>query len=304
LGHRALRIFQVDAFTRNRFSGNPATVVLDAEGLADPALADIAREFAHAEVAFVLPPADTGHDLRIRFFNARKEAPFVGHATLAAHAVLLELGRRGLGVCRQLSGTGVVAVTAERDDADPSGPPALEFQQSAPELGAPLPFKTSLRVAEALGLAGERLHESLPVRVGRIGSARLLIPLADAPALDALAPHMDGLTTLGRELGVEGFFAFAFRRDPRGASTDSRMFCPALGIPEDPVSGNAHAMLAAYLYDVGLIGRGKTGFTGRQGAQIRRPGQVRVRIDLAQGRLVAVRIGGHAVIVSEGRLAS
>src|ERR1700680_3645831 len=107
-----LRIFQVDAFTRTRFTGNPAAVVLDADGQTDAALMSIAREFAQAEVAFVSAAPAGDHDVRLRFFNSRKETPFVGHATVAAHAVLLALGRRTAGAFRQHSGTGVVEVTA------------------------------------------------------------------------------------------------------------------------------------------------------------------------------------------------
>ena len=86
-------------------------------------------------------------------------------------------------------------------------------------------------------------------------------------------------------------------------ATDSRMFCPALGIPEDPVSGNAHSMLAAYLWDLGQFGKNSTPFIGRQGRQMNRPGQVNVRLEVDQGSLVAAHIGGTAVIVSEGTLA-
>ncbi|HUX72762.1 MAG TPA: PhzF family phenazine biosynthesis isomerase [Steroidobacteraceae bacterium] len=307
-----MRIFQVDAFTSSRFSGNPASVVLDADGLDEPELLGIAREFAHAEVAFVLPASAADHDLGLRFFNARKEAPFVGHATVAAHAVLLALGRRGLGVCRQRSGTGIIEVTAYRDapaDAAPADaaaadepPPKIEFRQSAPELDPPLPLKTTLRVAEALGLPGARLHETLPARLARKGSTRLLVPVADAQALGELAPRLDALCAIGREIGAEGFFAFSYASDAQAASTDSRMFCPALGIPEDPVSGNGHAMLAAYLFDAGLLAGEHPAFSGRQGAQMSRPGQVDVRLEIDRGRLLAVRIGGRAVIVSEGHL--
>jgi trans-2,3-dihydro-3-hydroxyanthranilate isomerase len=80
------------------------------------------------------------------------------------------------------------------------------------------------------------------------------------------------------------------------------MFCPALGIPEDPVSGNAHAMLAAYLWDMKQFGRAVT-FFGRQGKQMQRPGKVRVRLEVDAGELKAAHIGGTAVIVSEGTLA-
>ena len=295
-----VRIFQVDAFTRTRFTGNPATVVLDADGCDDHTLACIAREFAHAEVAFVCAPGGPDHDVRLRFFNSRKEAPFVGHATLAAHSVLLALGRREMGVCRQHSGTGIIEVRAH---PGAHGAAILEFRQTVPELDAPLPFKTTLRVAEALRLPATQLHEVMPARIARKGSTRLLVPVGDPAAIDALAPNLDTLTTLGNELGIDGFFAFFATRDRDSLSTDSRMFCPALGIPEDPVSGNAHSMLAFYLWELGQLGGGVTGFTGHQGRRMHRPGEVSVRLETADDTLVAAHIGGSAVIVSEGTLA-
>src|SRR5450432_3071326 len=298
-----LRIFQVDAFTSTRFTGNPATVVLDADGQSDATLLAVAREFSHAEVAFVFAASGPDHDVRLRFFNARKESPFVGHATVAAHAVLLALGRRGAGACRQHSGTGIIEVTAHAKQPA-SGPETLiEFRQTAPELDPPLPFKTTLRVAEALRLPATQLHEIMPARVARKGGARLLVPISDPRQLDTLAPNFDTLLSLGAELNVEGFFVFALTRNLDEWSTDSRMFCPALGIPEDPVSGNAHAMLAAYLWDLGQFGKNSSSFVGRQGRQMKRPGQVTVKLEVDQGNLTAAHIGGNAVIVSEGTLA-
>lgn len=298
-----MRIFQVDAFTATRFTGNPATVVLDADGQSDATLLAVAREFSHAEVAFVLAADGPDHDLRLRFFNARKEAPFVGHATVAAHAVLQALGRRNSGSCRQQSGTGIIEVTAHAEQAGTDSGTLIEFRQTTPELDTPLPFKTTLRVAEALRLPATHLHEIMPARVARKGSTRLLVPIADPRQLDALAPNFDTLLSLGNELGADGFFVFALNRHSDQWSTESRMFCPALGIPEDPVSGNAHAMLAAYLFDLGQFGKNSTTFIGRQGRQMKRPGQVSVKLEVEQGTLVAAHIGGTAVIVSEGTMA-
>ncbi len=298
-----MRIFQVDAFTSTRFTGNPATVVLDADGQSDATLLAVAGEFSHAEVAFVFAANGPDHDVRLRFFNARKEAPFVGHATVAAHAVLLTLGRRGAGACRQHSGTGIIEVNAQVDQAAAGAQSLIEFRQAVPELDPPLPFKTTLRVAEALRLPATQLHEIMPARIAHKGSSRLLVPIADARQLDALAPNVDTLLSLGTELGTEGFFVFALDRNSDELSTESRMFCPALGIPEDPVSGNAHAMLAAYLWDLGQFGKNSTTFIGRQGRQMKRPGEVNVKLEIDQGALVAAHIGGAAVIVSEGTLA-
>jgi PhzF family phenazine biosynthesis protein len=298
-----LRIFQVDAFTATRFTGNPATVVLDADGQSDATLAAVAREFSHAEVAFVCAANGPDHDVRLRFFNARKEAPFVGHATVAAHAVLLALGRRSAGVCRQHSGTGIIEVTAHVEQLAAGPATLIGFRQTVPDLDTPLPFKTTLRVAEALRLPATQLHEIMPARVARKGSSRLLVPIAEPRQLDSLAPNIDTLLALGSELGTDGFFVFALHRNSDEWSTESRMFCPALGIPEDPVSGNAHAMLAAYLWDLGQFGQNSTTFIGHQGRQMNRPGQVSVKIEVDQGNLVAAHIGGTAVIVSEGSLA-
>ncbi len=82
------------------------------------------------------------------------------------------------------------------------------------------------------------------------------------------------------------------------------MFCPALGIPEDPVSGNAHGMLGVYLVNQGLLKPkdGRVVFRGRQGMWVRRPGIVEVEVE-SSGRVAqSVRIVGDAVIVYEAEV--
>ncbi|MDB6097843.1 MAG: hypothetical protein QOK23_537 [Gammaproteobacteria bacterium] len=303
LGRFALRIFQVDAFTATRFTGNPALVILDADGQNEATMSAVAREFSHAETAFVFAADAPDHDVRLRFFNARKEAPFVGHATVAAHAVLFALGRRTAGISRQHSGTGIIEVSALIEQRAAGPETLIEFRQAVAQLDAPLPFKTTLRVAEALKLPATQLHDVMPARIARKGSSRLLVPISDHRHLESVAPNFETLISLGSELGAEGFFLFAVNRDSDEIWTESRMFCPALGIPEDPVSGNAHAMLAAYLWDLDQFGKKSTTFIGRQGYQMKRPGQVRVRLEIGKGELIAAHIAGTAVIVSEGTLA-
>src|ERR1700730_16006560 len=129
-----LRIFQVDAFTASRFTGNPATVVLDADGQSDATLHAVAREFSHAEVAFVFAANGPDHDVRLRFFNARKEAPFVGHATVAAHAVLLLVGGPSAGASAHHPGTGITGATARVEQLAAGPETLIEFRQTAPEL--------------------------------------------------------------------------------------------------------------------------------------------------------------------------
>jgi PhzF family phenazine biosynthesis protein len=79
------------------------------------------------------------------------------------------------------------------------------------------------------------------------------------------------------------------------------MFCPALGIAEDPVSGNAHGLLGGFLADLGLLHRegDRARFTGVQGQSLHRPGRVDVELEFADSRPTAVWISGQAVSIFE-----
>src|ERR1700730_10984563 len=81
---RKIQVHQVDAFTRDRFTGNPAGVVLNADGLSEAQMLAIARELNNADTAFILAPDNSEHGMRARFFTPRTEVGFVGHATDAA----------------------------------------------------------------------------------------------------------------------------------------------------------------------------------------------------------------------------
>src|ERR1700730_10238642 len=85
---RKIQVHQVDAFTREPFTGNPTGVVLNADGLTEAQMLAIARELNNAETAFILSPDGEDHTVRARFFTPRSEAGFVRHATVAAQYVL------------------------------------------------------------------------------------------------------------------------------------------------------------------------------------------------------------------------
>ena len=80
---KTYRIKHVDAFTTEPFCGNPAGVVLDARGLSDATMQQIAREMNLSETAFLLPPTLRSADLQIRWFTPAAEVPLCGHATIA-----------------------------------------------------------------------------------------------------------------------------------------------------------------------------------------------------------------------------
>lgn len=295
----SVRVFQVDAFTSRRFSGNPAGVVLDADALSADDMQALARELNNGDTAFLLQPDAADHDLRVRFFTPRREAAFVGHATLAAHAVLAALklpARR-----RQKQSSGLVEI----DTIEGASPPRIAIHQPPPVLPRPLAPQYLSAVLEALALTRADLDQRCPPVVAGQSGARVLLGIEHGATLGRLRPDAARLTALSEEIGAPGYFLFSLQPSVAEVHTEARMFCPALGIAEDPVSGNAHALLGAYLLQHQLLklatggsgSDGKIEFTGAQGHHLGRPGRVTVALSLAGGTLQSVSILGEAVIV-------
>lgn len=299
------QIFQVDAFTRERFSGNPAGVVLNAESLGDAEMQDLARELNNGDTAFVLRPDADDHDLRVRFFTPRTEAGFVGHATLATHAVLAALRAPDAApaprILRQRQRTGIVSVEQRLGDQ------GLEFwiRQPLPPLQAQLTAAALRPVLDALSLQEADLEPRCPATIAGLGSTRLLIGVKSGAVLARLQPDLARLQALSASVGAPGYFLYTLNPGVADCDTEARMFCPALGIPEDPVSGNAHAMLGSLLWSLGLLqpaASGQIGFNGRQGHFMRRPGQLRIELQGAGTASASVAIIGQAVIVFRAEL--
>jgi PhzF family phenazine biosynthesis protein len=293
---RNIQIHQVDAFTRTPFTGNPAGVVLNADGLDDAQMLAIARELNNADTAFIFSADGADHDLRARFFTPRTEAGFVGHATVAAHYVLSR--RRGATErLRQKSKAGIVEIEI-RGAGDER---RIAIRQKSPPIGRVLNDRERLAVLDALALATDDLDDRCPLRIVGAGSSRLMVGVRGAEQLKQLKPDPGRLNTLSAQLGAAGYFVFTLAPQSGGCLTESRMFCPALGIAEDPVSGNAHGLLGAYLASLGLLVHTgeRTSFCGIQGHYMQRPGRVTVELETRDGAVDGVWIIGQAVSIFE-----
>ena len=294
-----MQVFQVDAFTRTRFTGNPAGVVLDADALSDAEMLAVARELNNADTAFVLQPDGDDHDLRVRFFTPRTESSFVGHATVAAHYVLSRDGRVRLPL-RQKQKAGIVTVDVLGTDAARK----IAINQPAPSLGRELNDRERMAVLDALALSTADIDARCPLRIAGSSSTRLLVGVRGTEQLKQLKPDYARLTTLSAQLGAAGFFVFTLAPKVAAATVESRMFRPALGIPEDPVSGTAHGLLGAYLIANKLLPHDQQSarFTGAQGHYLKRAGHVDIELALVGDKLAGVRIIGQAEIVFETTL--
>ena len=236
-------IFQIDAFATRLFTGNPAAVIPLDRFPEDSVLQAIAAENNLAETAFLVPE---GGDYRLRWFTPALEVPLCGHATLASAAVVMERlqpGRRE-----------VVFHSA-------SGP--LRVQRTDTGYILDLPARPSEPIAIPPGLT-EALG-AVPVEVC-VNAFNYLARLESVASLRALAPDMSAIARLDRS----GVIVTA----PGDGNYDftSRYFAPAKGIPEDPVTGAAHCMLAPYW----TLRLGQTAFRAFQAS--RRGGEVLCRV--------------------------
>ena len=270
-------------------------MVLGAEQLNDDEMRRLARELHGTEVAFVLAADAADHDLEIRFFSPRREVSFIGHATIAAHYVRAIANGVPKGKVRQKSGSSIVEVEVSGKAPDLH----ITLHQSPASFGPLVPEERRAPVLDALGISSASLHPACPMQVMSKWNSRLLIGLNSPDVLESLQPNMEALIQLAPRVGADGFFVFAMRPNSDPLTTESRMFCPTIGVPEDPVSGNAHGMLGVYLLHHGmLVANGHPArLIGHQGRFVERPGQVEVQV-AASGRLAtAVQVAGDATIV-------
>jgi PhzF family phenazine biosynthesis protein len=215
----SIRITQVDAFTAKPFSGNPAAVCILDSAAPDEWMQNVALEMNLAETAFLFREGD---GYRLRWFTPVAEVALCGHATVATAHVLWEDGhlpKSETARFHTLSGL----LTAERED----GWIKLDFPAKVPTA-----CDAPDGLFEALGINAAQY-------VGR-NAFDYLVELAYEDEVRSLQPNM---TALAR---VDARGTIVTARSNGEFDFISRFFAPAVGVPEDPVTGSAHCALAPY----------------------------------------------------------
>jgi PhzF family phenazine biosynthesis protein len=257
-----LRLVQVDAFADRPFTGNPAAVVPLTEWLPDETMQAIAMENNLSETAFTVPDATGAADYELRWFTPTTEVALCGHATLASGHVLIQ-GER---VRFRTRKAGILEVRGGFAGYELDLPQTLVAPAQHPDL------------LEALRLPDAQVFLSTSG-----AEATAIILVADEAAVRACAPDMSKLG------GIELMAIVTAPGDTQDVV--SRVFVPAWGVDEDPVTGSAHAALAPFW--CGRLGRDS--FTAFQAS--RRGGHVHCR---RNGDRVV--LGGSCVTVLEGTL--
>ena len=256
-----LPIVQIDAFANRPFEGNPAAVMPLAAWLDDDVLQAIAAENNLSETAFLLPDDSGASDFELRWFTPAAEVALCGHATLASGHFVLSSDPERDAVAFRTRKAGILSVT-RAGDGYVMGLPAW----------APSP-KPMPEIVAALGVE--------PIETLWHEKGYALVIVADEEAVRAATPD-------GRALKALGPIVHIVSARGRTADVVSRVFTDYFDIPEDPVTGSAHAVMTPYWAQ--HIG---ANFSAYQASA--RGGQLTCRLEGDR-----VELGGKCVTVLDG----
>lgn len=288
-------LYQVDAFTNEKFTGNQAGVVLNADGLSEDNMQKIARELNLPNTVFVFSTEDNTHDVHLRFFTPIREESICGHATIAAHYVRAIKNKLETTRVYQKTGAGILPVDIIKEENDYR----VIMTQGDINFGEIITDSLLDRVLASLNIGRHQILNEYPVQVVSTGNGKVIIPVNSVETLNKLNPDMELISELSIRFGVSGFYVFTITKTD--ALVHGRMFAPAYGVNEDPVTGNANSALGAYLVHNKIVEHNNTCFSFKaiQGEAMGRKGSVIVEVSITDNEPTKVRISGNAVIVYE-----
>jgi trans-2,3-dihydro-3-hydroxyanthranilate isomerase len=292
------RYYICDVFTNTRFGGNQLAVLPEAVGLSDRQMQQVAREFNFSETTFVLPP-ERGQTRRVRIFTPTTEIPFAGHPNVGTAFVLATTG--GLGSMEEPmtvtfeEKAGPVPVAIRRRDG------TLWCELSAPERLSLTKTVSAESLASAVSLAPSDVVTAthLP-QVASVGLPFLVAELKDRAALARArvnAPGFDAIAAQGIRPDILLYTRSADEFDIR-----ARMFAPYDGVPEDPATGSANCALAGLLSHYDQARDGTFSWRIAQGVEMGRPSVLEASAEKRDGVVLATRVGGASVLVSNGMI--
>lgn len=294
----------VDVFTDRSFGGNPLAVFPYANGLTAEQMQLIAREFNLSETAFVLPPESPEQNFRVRIFTPARELPFAGHPTIGAAHVLAASGRVTLtGESTRIvlgEGVGNVPVDIRAKDGHPDYArlTAAQLPQWGPE---PPPSEA---IAAMLSLSPEDVldDETDHPQAISCGVPYLFVPLASMEAVGRARLDWEWSTQWLRGYWAPALYIFSREVETTGCTVHARALTRDFGMEEDPATGSAASALAGYLARREGLKDGAARWRVEQGFEMGRPSFLDVEAEAKNGVLVAVRVGGQSVVISEGHL--
>lgn len=296
-----MKFYIVDAFTTEKFGGNPAGVVILPDGAdfpADEVMVKTAAELRYSETAFIKNLG--GGEFNIRYFTPAAEVDLCGHATIGSFKALLYAGiikDNSKYVNHTLAGDLEIDVKDGSILMDMAAPVKInEITETAAleELYSIMGLDYSEQKTAGVTLTPQMISTGLP---------DIMMPVASLEALDAISPDFPALSKLSEKYEVVGVHAFTLDcGGKKGETCHVRNFAPLYDIDEEAATGTSNGALTYYGYLNGFVKAGDD-CCFVQGEKMGRPSEIRSHIEAGGSAADAdcsIKVGGNAVILAEG----
>ena len=281
-----MELYIVDAFTKQRFSGNQAGVALlshNEEFPTDIFMKSLAKELKHSETVFCKRLNDT--TFHARFFTPTTEVDLCGHATIALFTLLREKNKISIGeyFLVTLAGTLSIMVTEIAVWMDMAPPVSLRTFNEEEFM----PFY------EAYGLTRGDFPTDLVPQIISTGLRDIMLPVKDKETLQRAKQNRQQVMELSKKYDVIGFHLFCPPKQV-GEPVHCRNFAPLYDIDEEAATGTSNGALTYYLHSYNYVAIGQE-VTFLQGETMGSPSEILSKLSVCKG-ILNIKIGGSAVI--------
>jgi trans-2,3-dihydro-3-hydroxyanthranilate isomerase len=292
----------LDVFATAKYTGNQLAVCLDAGGLTDLQMQQIAREINFSETTFVTnsEPVNGGYNTRI--FTPTTELPFAGHPTLGtAFAISQELVAKSAGSPVGMATerialnyqVGQIGVDIHYRNSEPD---ILWMHQQQPQFFDRVNVED---LASVIGVNPTDIDERYPIEPVSTGLPSIIVPLKTMAAVSRAKLDLSIYAKTVADLPAQAILVFCPETVNPDRQLHVRVFTEWFGIPEDPATGSANGCLAAYLAKYQYFGSPKLDITVEQGVEMGRSSLLYLRAEYTPD-LCPVSIGGRVIKIATG----
>ncbi|MGL5439097.1 MAG: PhzF family phenazine biosynthesis protein [Filifactoraceae bacterium] len=281
-----IKVFTMNSFAKKEGGGNPAAVVLEADGLSDDQMRQIAAIIGFSETVFITKSELA--DFKLRFFTPIEEVDLCGHGTIGAFYLMSKLGMVKLGNYSQETKAGILNVEIKENNIvmmDQANPTFYEFVDRQ-------------EIADSLNIKVKDIREDLFPQIVSTGLRDIIIPISDFKTLSRIVPDMTKVAEISKKYNTIGYHLFSL--ETLGGTAHCRNLAPLYGIKEESACGTANGALGSYLvYHKKISVEEAKNIVVEQGYIMDMPSEILVSLKVENDKITRVCVGGNAINIKE-----
>lgn len=288
-----------DSFSNEKFKGNPAGVVIDADDITENKMLLISKELGYSETAFILKSNIA--DFKVKFFTPTEQVDLCGHATIAYVTALIDEKiiklNNNINIIKVETNIGVLPIYIDYKN-DENRIKNIMMLQDTPK------FKeidiNIDEIADSLSLSVDDIDNSLPILSVYTGLWDIIIPIKNLTIFSKIKPHIDKIININKKTNTISYHLFVFDAIHKDAQIHVRNFAPIVSINEESATGTSNAALGCYLVKYGKLELNKT-IVIEQGIEMNRKSNIYVKIEEEKG-ILKPYVGGLATCFLKGTI--